>query len=344
MKKILSEIYKFAVTKRNKNFDIGKNKIHKCVSAVISVGNLSLGGSGKTPFVQTLTNIIKELGFKPAIVGRGYKRKSKGEVIVSDGIKILTNAKTGGDEMILLAESLNVPVVAHDMKYIGSLRAESMFNIDCIIVDDGYQHRQLFRDLDILLIDSETVTNPYLIPKGRLREPLESIKRADIIGLIGNIDIKKNKIEKLLEDKLLLNLKVVHGKPYLISEDKSKDSSILLSDIKNIVSVSGIAKPQNFRIMLEATGYNLLDEIVFDDHHYYKNSDIEYIINKCRKANINYLATTEKDAVKLKEFGNIFASNNIDVLVFPIFIKIEKGENELKEIIKGIIRKNHDKK
>ncbi|MFH1052646.1 MAG: tetraacyldisaccharide 4'-kinase [bacterium] len=344
MKKILSKIFKIAVDRRNKNFDSGKAKIHKCVSPVISVGNLSIGGSGKTPFVLTLTKMIKELGFHPAIVGRGYKRKSKGEVIVCDGNSILTDAKTGGDEMLLLAESLNVPVLAHDMKYIGALRTESMFDIDCIIVDDGYQHRQLFRDLDILLMDSDTVSNPYLIPKGRLREPLESIQRADIIGLIGNIDINNHQIEKFIENKLLLNLKVVHGEQYLISDNKLKDSPILSSNIKNIITVCGIAKPKNFRIMLEAMGYKLVEKIVYDDHHYYKNSDIEYILNKCRKANINCLATTEKDAVKLKEFGNIFASNNIYLLVFPIFIKIVEGENELKEILKGKIRKNHDKK
>jgi tetraacyldisaccharide 4'-kinase len=342
MKKILSELFKIAVIRKNKNFDSGKRKIHKCVSPVISVGNLSIGGSGKTPFVQTLTRIIKEIGFKPAIVGRGYKRKSKGEIIVSDGTNILVDAKTGGDEMLLLAETLKVPVVANEMKYIGALRTESMFEIDCIIIDDGFQHRFLYRDLDILLIDSETLENPYLIPKGRLREPLDSMKRTDVICLLGNIEPKKFGIEQFLDGKLVLKIKAEHGKPYFLNSKIGivSDDAMIIPNDKKVIAICGIAKPKNFQLMIEALNYIIIENVEFDDHHYYKISDIEYIINKCKNAKIGTLATTEKDAVKLKEFGNVFAENNINVLVFPIFMKIEQGEDELRRLLKDLIGKN----
>jgi len=342
MKKIISEIYSIVVKRRNRSFDANKIKIHKCVSPVISVGNLSVGGSGKTPFVITLTKIIKELGCRPAIVGRGYRRKSNGEVIVSDGNKLFVDARTGGDEMILLAETLKVPVIAHDRKYLGALSAESRFDIDCIIIDDGFQHRYLHRDLDVLLLDTEILEKPYLIPKGRLREPLESIKRADVICFVGNINPEKYKIEGFLKDKITLNIKITHGVPFYLVQGKTDDISEKKDNIsteQGLIALSGIAKPKNFRLMLEALNYSIKKDIVFSDHHIYYKNDIDYIINKCNQFKTFTVATTEKDAVKLKEFGNVFAENNIQILIFPIFVKIEKGEEELKEVLKKLLEK-----
>ena len=333
MKTILSEIFKTIVKKRNRNFDTGKNKIYKCVSPVISVGNLSVGGSGKTPFVQTLTNIIKDMGYKPGIVGKGYKRKSKGEVIVSDGSIILADAYAGGDEMLMLAESLHVPVIAHDLKYIGALMMESRFELDCLIIDDGFQHRQLFRDLDILLIDSETLEKPFLMPKGRLREPLDSMDRADVICFLGNYNPKDYDIENNLKDKLILNVKATHSRPYFMA-DTNKDR---VTD--SLISVSGIAKPKNFKLMLETLNYKVIFDIVFNDHHFYTSSDVKYIVDKCKNAGIENIAITEKDAVKLREFGNVFADNNIGILIFPIVVQITKGENELRKILAEILSK-----
>ncbi|ROL61428.1 tetraacyldisaccharide 4'-kinase [Bacteroidetes/Chlorobi group bacterium ChocPot_Mid] len=341
MRKLLSNIYNNAVKKRNINFDIGKSKIYRCSKPVISVGNLSIGGSGKTPFVITLSNIIKDLGYKPAIVGRGYKRKSKGEIIVSDGNKILTDAKSGGDEMFLLAQKLNVPVISNDLKYKGAMTAEKMFDIDCIVIDDGFQHRQLHRTLDILLIDSDTLDKPYLLPYGRLREPLESVKRADIICLVGNIESKTSEIKKFIQNKFVCKIKVVPDNPYFLNENKSSKITVdRLSETQNkIISVCGIAKPKNFSGMLKALKFNIIYKFEFEDHHNYKESNIQRIIQACKLNEINLIATTEKDAVKFNEFGNIFAENNINILIFPISIKFDDGENEFKNILKNLLGK-----
>lgn len=337
MKKILSNIFNFAVTKRNNSFDMGKKKIHKCVSPVISVGNLSVGGSGKTPFVKYLACFLKESKFNPAIVGRGYKRKSKGTVVISNGKEILVKAEVGGDEMLLLAESCNVPVLAHDMKFQGALIAESMFDVDCIIIDDGYQHRQLFRDIDILLIDQETLSNPHLIPKGRLREPVSSISRADVVCFMGDFDYSKYDIENFLNDKYIMQIKAYPGKPYFMANKQQVKSIQKLA----CLTFSGIAKPENFKTMVQALNYNVIKNIAFGDHHFYKIQDIKFLIEKCKKHDLKYLATTEKDLVKIREFGNVFAENSIEVIVFPISVKVLNGEEEFINLLRKVLKKGN---
>jgi tetraacyldisaccharide 4'-kinase len=335
MKGILSNIFKIVVDKRNYNFDKRKNKVYKCITPVISVGNLSVGGAGKTPFVQYLVKYLKSINLNPGIVGKGYKRKSRGPKLVCDGEVILCDAKTGGDELFLLAENLNVPVIAHELKYIGALQLESMFDLDCIIVDDGYQHRMLYRDMDIVLLDTDTLDHPCLIPKGRLREPLENINRADVICFTGNIETSKYNIERYLNDKLIVKIIAEPGIPYLMDSQESLSKQQHLS----LNSVSGIAKPENFHIMLKSLGHYVNDNMIFKDHHMYNYSDIKYIINKTKKDKIKYIATTEKDAVKLKEFGNVFAKSNIDIFVFPITLDIKEGKRDFEIIIKNLLTK-----
>ncbi|MDQ1266970.1 MAG: tetraacyldisaccharide 4-kinase, partial [Bacteroidota bacterium] len=179
----LSKIYGAAVVWNNKRFDSGSIIPVKCKAPVISIGNISAGGSGKTPFTIMLTKEIIRMGYRPAIVGKGYKRKSRGLKIVSDGIEIFTNPVEAGDEMFMLAERLRVPVIVHDTKAEAALVADNRFKPDVIIIDDGFQHRGLYRDLDIVLLDAASLERPYLLPKGRLREPLSSLNRADIISI-----------------------------------------------------------------------------------------------------------------------------------------------------------------
>lgn len=338
MKSLLSKIYGFGVNNRNKAFDTGKKKIYRCVSPVISVGNLSVGGAGKTPFVEYLTKKLVEMKFKPAIVGRGYKRKSKGLVTISDGKNIFVNASVGGDEMLLLAEKCNVPVVAHDLKYKGALLTESMFDIDCLIVDDGFQHRNLFRDIDILLIDKETIDNPKLIPDGRLREPLSSIERADVICQMGDFIIPDDVFNEHFKNKYLLKVSSFPEKPYIINNNGKHISS------KSVITFSGIAKPKNFQIMVSSLSYEVKDNIEFSDHHNYTEKDINLLINRAKYLNVNTLATTEKDMIKIKEFGKLFDSNNINVLIFPITLKFVEGEDKFEKLLKKVLSKSNEQK
>ncbi len=330
---LLSNVYGKIVKIRNNRYDRGERLTIKVSVPVISVGNLSVGGTGKTPFVQMLVKLLKEMDKKPAIIGKGYKRKTKGELIICDGKKVLVSAKDGGDEMVLLAQSLKVPVIVHDSKAEAAVSAERRFDVDCIVVDDGFQHRALNRNLDIVLIDKDTLEKPELLPKGRLREPLESIKRANVVCLTGGAVIT-DKLRQLISfDAVLIKVRPVAGKPYYLGGSEISDTELSVARSK-IIPVAGIAKPERFYSMLDAIGYQTLTPISFADHHSYNRNDIEKIRRTVEVAKTQYIAITEKDAAKLIDFKDRFLHYGIKPIVFPIELKITDGKNEFVSLIK----------
>lgn len=333
---LLSSVYGKIVKMRNRRYDRDERLLVKISTPIISVGNLSVGGTGKTPFVQMLVRLLKDIKKKPAIIGRGYKRKSKGEVIVCDGKKVLVSAKEGGDEMVLLAQSLKVPVIAHDSKADAAISAERRFDIDVIVVDDGFQHRALRRNLDIVLIDRETLDKPDLLPKGRLREPLESLKRANVVCLTGGASITDKLKESVNIDTIFIKVKPIAGEPFHLNGDKISSSESAFA-YKKIVPVAGIAKPERFYEMLKSLDYNIQSPLSFSDHHCYNRNDIEKIRRTVETAKTKFIAITEKDAAKLTEFKDRFAHYKIKPIVFPIDLKIIDGKNEFVNLIKLIL-------
>ncbi|MFP4527357.1 MAG: tetraacyldisaccharide 4'-kinase [Candidatus Kapaibacterium sp.] len=334
---LLSMFYKAAVNQRNKRFDEKKKAIKRSSVPVLSVGNLSVGGTGKTPFVQMLGTALINMGYKPAVVGRGYKRKTKGEIVVSDGNRILANAAEAGDEMLLLAEALKVPVIAHDEKAEGAKIAPEKFNIDVVRLDDGYQHRQLYRDLDIVLIDRDTVENPHVMPKGRLREPIESLQRADVICLTNQAELTDEFVKNIHENAIYISVKPILGKAYNLVDGRHT-SRREFRDIQNgTIAVSGIAKPERFREMIENLHIKISEKLDFPDHHDYTRVDLNKIVENCRMNNANSIVTTEKDAAKLREYKQFFAENDIKCYVFPVSLTIIEGKSpffrKLKEIL-----------
>jgi tetraacyldisaccharide 4'-kinase len=327
IKSMFSKIYGKFVNKRNEKYDNSEKELIRLKVPVLSVGNLTVGGTGKTPFVQMLGKIVFSLRKTPGIIGRGYKRNSKGEIIISDGKKILTDAETGGDEMILLAETLSCPIIAHDDKAAGAKSLTEKFNVDAVIIDDGYQHRKLHRDLDVVLVDKDTIENPNLIPEGRLREPLESLNRADIICLTGDAEINDNFKSFLKEDAIIMQVVPVPGKPYKINNPKICSDKEIHYVKKGVVAFAGIAKPERFYSMLDNLRFNIKETIDFDDHHKYSEKDVAKLIETAKKHEINKIATTEKDLSKLRKYQDMLKSNGIDCYVFPIKLKITKGKN-----------------
>ena len=319
MLNIFSFIFGLLVKKRNNWYDNNPSKIVKCDLPVISVGNLSVGGTGKTPFVIELCKIIKELGFSPCVVGRGYKSKSKNYVLVSDGEKIFVDASVGGDEMILIAQKAKVPVIAgkSKSKTVKTIceKTELKSKIDCIIIDDGFQHRKLHRDLDIVLVDNSSLLNPFLLPKGRLREPFTSLERADIIYLT-----KGATKEKLLEifptDKPILETNFKLNKPYSLFDKAAEVTKTI--EITKTISVAGIAKPDFFIALLKNEKIEVIHSLNFDDHHNFSERDIKKIFEICTVNNCFDISTTEKDAVKLLKFEKVFNEYKINILVHPL--------------------------
>lgn len=326
------------VNNRNTKYD-KKTDIVKLHTPVISIGNLNVGGTGKTPFVQMLTWLLLKNNVKPAIVGLGYKRKSSGSVVISDGKEIFVDAETGGDEMLLLAESLSVPVIAHDNKAEGARLAENKFNPDVIIIDDGYQHRNLYRDLDILMIDNDTLNEPHLLPKGRLREPLQSAERADIVCYVGNVNITPEFTAILKPGTIQIKVQRIAGKVFALTSGKYLNGFQFNGIRSKTIAFCGIAKPDRFDSMLKQDRINVVDSIHFDDHHRYTEKDIKNIIQVAKAAESKYIATTEKDAAKLKKFCNLFDEAGLICCVFPIRLKVTDGYRDFKRVLDNLLKK-----
>lgn len=320
---ILTLPFYLAIYLRNYLFDIGLIKQHKTKAKVISVGNLSVGGTGKTPFTIWLVDYLKSLNKSIVVIGRPYKRDNESSVIVSDGNLINEDTEVSGDEMVLIAQKANVPVVANKRKWKAALKADKELNPDIIIVDDGFQHRYLMRDLDIVLITKESIKRPYLLPFGRLREPLTNFKRAHIIGF---------KNEDFSEEFVGLN-------KFFISKEVNNKSILdsngtVIDDIpEKIALVSSIANNKSFHYSVKEYGIEVIKSFDFSDHYSYGESDIERIISVMKNKDICHLGTTSKDFVKLKSFISYFYNNDLKLLVFERETKIIQNLELLKKAI-----------
>ena len=340
---MLDKIFTFFVKHRNKKYDFHKKKIFKCSIPVISIGNLSTGGTGKTPVVIFICKKLLESGKKPAVIGRGYKRNSSGTVIVSDGKNILVDAKIAGDEMFLISQKVKVPVVVSNKKYQAALAAEKLFDIDCIVVDDGFQHRQLHRNYDIVLIDNKTLAKPYLLPKGRLREPFEALTRANLVCLTKNAT--EEEFKKIYKNQIpIIKSKFIFGTPYELfntnfddSNSSNKNNNLYIQDNKingtlnssgawRFIAVAGIANPKNFFDMIIENNLILATTVIFNDHHNYTINSIHKIAEISAAYNCTNIAITEKDAVKLIQFKDEIQKHKLLFFVFPVEMILENFE------------------
>jgi tetraacyldisaccharide 4'-kinase len=283
---------------------------------VISIGNITVGGTGKTPMTVYLATMLKHAGYRVAIVSRGYGGKaSRTGGIVCDGENILLDARMAGDEPHMMAKQLqDVPIVVGSRRYEAGMLAVNRFSPDIILLDDGFQHRKVKRDLDILLLDASLpFGNGHLLPRGTLREPVEMIRRADIMVLTrtGNASDPKKPFQDLLvkngiaEVAACIPLFVSSHKPYLhglfLPDDQEifgctapsqTDPSVLYN--KSVLAFSGIAKNQDFQASVMNLGCRIVGKLEFPDHHDYRDHDVSAIILAAKKSHAEMLVTTEK--------------------------------------------------
>lgn len=286
-----------------KNLLYDKNilKPNKVKAYVISVGNLTTGGVGKTPVVAEIASYLINKGNKVAIVSRGYggKLSNKKINVISDGENIFCNAKLSGDEPFWLASNTKAVVITSKNRYKAAEFAVKEFGVNYIILDDGFQHRKLHRDLDVVLFDSEKVFgNGYQLPAGPLRECKKSLKRADRIVVVSK-NINHEAAEKLVlqtENELGIKTLICKTEPDYIYNIFNNEK---LADGAEIIAMTAIGQPEQFFAFLN--NFKIKEKIVFDDHYSYSLSDVP-------NTDIP-IVTTEKDAVKLKDFpvNNIFA-------------------------------------
>jgi tetraacyldisaccharide 4'-kinase len=276
----LTGLYRAATALRNTMFDRGVFASRWLEQPVISVGNLSVGGAGKTPFVIALGELLRARGIQFDVLSRGYGRKTRGVLVVeADG-----SAAEFGDEPLLIARKLEVPVIVAESRYEAGRVAEHKFQSQLHILDDGFQHRSLARDFDIVLL-TERDFDDRLLPSGRLREPLSSLKRADAIVLSQGVEAN----HLALRQKPIWRMKreLVIPNPPLPNPPRSP------------VVFCGIARPEQFFAQVRAAGINPVAEVEFHDHHAYSRGDIEQLLAMHATRGADGFLTTEKDAVNL---------------------------------------------
>ena len=299
---LASLLYRCAVQLRYRLYKRGIFQSKELPCKVISVGNISLGGSGKTPTTHYIANLLKENQIRVAVLSRGYKSKANNSTnIVSDGNRVLLSPMEAGDEPYMLAKRLNgIPVLTSKDRYHIGKYAIEYFKSMVLILDDGFQHIRLKRDLDILLIDSNTLNNRnYLFPRGILREPVKSIKRADIclITKVKDENEYENLSRKIRDIKEGAKIFYGYFKAEGLIDSNGENKGLDYLRGKRVLAFSGIANPQHFIALLKEQGATVVEELIFPDHHWYSSDDYNKI-ERISKA-LDFSVTTEKDIMKM---------------------------------------------
>jgi tetraacyldisaccharide 4'-kinase len=311
---ILSFIYGGVISLRIYLYRKGLFKVKRLGATVISIGNLTVGGTGKTPLVIALAEDLSRKGFKVGVLSRGYKgRRSRDLQWVSDGHGLLADPDQVGEEPYLIASRLKgVPVVVGKDRYRSGRSLLSRFKLDTIILDDGFQHLKLDRDINLLVIDG---TLPFgfpqgegrLLPRGTLRESPKGIKRASavLVSRMEQSDQWGQIVQQVRFHHPDVPMFKVFFKPLsLINLSSEEHESLAFLKGRSVLCFSGIGHPASFRVFLERLGAKVLHEAAFEDHHRYTGRDIDSLIHTAREKGAEILVTTEKDGVKIRRFLN----------------------------------------
>jgi tetraacyldisaccharide 4'-kinase len=300
---LLSILYGCGVRIRNALYTSNLIKSKQLLCPVISVGNITAGGTGKTPLVMALAEGLKERGIPVAILSRGYKGKRTSELVVSDGKRIYLSSDEAGDEPYLMAKRLkDTPVLIGKDRFFSGRIALQRFGVRGLILDDGFQRLQLRRDLNILLIDSTIgFGEGYLLPRGILREPLTHLRRADLMMLTKVEDREAcQPLERLLR-RVHPSAPLFHSRyePSGLVGPGEEWEEIESFSGKTVLALSGIANPLSFSSLLKKCGMKVIKEAVFPDHHRYTQKDLASL-EEIRKG-ADWIVTTEKDLVRLRD-------------------------------------------
>jgi len=297
----LSILFGAAVNARNALYARGVLPSRQLERPVISIGNLSVGGSGKTPFVLLLGELLKQRGIAFDVLSRGYGRRTRGVAVVDPG----GASRDFGDEPLLIARKLQVPVIVGEERYAAGRLAEECFSARLHLLDDGFQHRALARDFDIVLVMPEDA-HDRLLPAGRLREPLSALARADAVVLTTGAPADAFPIENKLVWRAHRTIAPCGGPAHPLA-------------------FCAIARPQNFFVQLRNAGVDLAGEASFRDHHQYTEKDVRDLMAAATRAEADGFVTTEKDAVNL---GGYFSALK-PLAVVPVKTELVDAQSAL---------------
>jgi tetraacyldisaccharide 4'-kinase len=328
---LLSIPYGGVVRSRAFFYTVGLKKPKRLPCPVISVGNLTVGGTGKTPLVVALARGLMKRGIPVAILSRGYMGKKSSGPLVSDGQNLFLSLEESGDEPFLMAKSLKgIPILVGKDRFTNGEIALQRFDIRGLLLDDGYQHLQLHRDLDLLLIDSQVgFGDHHLLPRGILREPLSHLRRADLLLLTKVEDLEAcqpldEKLHRIHPSSPIFHS---HYEPLgLIGPNEEREELHSLKG-KKVMALSGIANPSYFVSLLRKYGLEMVREVTFPDHHVYSKRDLASIEKRSKGA--DRVVTTEKDMVKLKELN----MGHLPIRALRIEVRIWEEEEFYKRVM-----------
>lgn len=325
---MLDRLYGAVTKTRNALYEKGVFRSFSLGVPTVSVGNLTVGGTGKTPLVALVAEILDETGETVGVLSRGYGREnSRRRVLVSDGEKILVNARQAGDEPFELAQKLlgKAIIIADANRVAAGVWAREKFGITAFVLDDAFQHRRVKRDINLVTIDA---TNPFgnekLLPSGILREPLDSLERADAIvvtraNLVRDLENLKAEIKRfnsicpifVARNKVLNLVKMedfsakrsgeISDELRMTNDEKKPAANYQPLAVRRYFAFCALGNPRNFFEQLREENFNVAATEEFPDHHFYSQKDIAELEIKAGRANADVLLTTAKDAVKLKD-------------------------------------------
>lgn len=323
----VSSLYGLVAAARNRLYDRGVLRAHRLPVPVISIGNLTAGGTGKTPLTIHLARMLMAAGARPLVLSRGYGSEGTGTRIVSEGAEVLLGPGQGGDEPVLIARSVpGLPVVVDPDRVRGGLFATRRFSPSLILLDDGYQHRRLARDLDIVLLDAVDPFGRYaMLPSGRLREPFSGLARADLFVVTHAPESEPLETLRTVVRRYNARAPILlarHRAEALVSlpEGGDGDGILPLSRIEGaaVYAFCAIGNPEGFRETLIDAGARLTGFRTFRDHHPFSFAEMREVVREAGRTR-SVIVTTEKDAVRLSQVpvGSAFYALRIRMAVAP---------------------------
>ena len=327
----LVPVYAIVIKLRNLFFDKNIFKSKSVNAKVISIGNITIGGAGKTPLVIYIAELLKDHRKKIGVLSRGYGRKTRGYKLVSDGEKIFTEVSESGDEIYHTVLECRVPAAVSESRVIGAKQLIKDTKVDFIVLDDAYQHRWLKRDKDIVIIEQRFLRdNDFfihkLLPTGNMREPFTALKRADAIVINRKFsdeeEISEERKKYFAEKKIFTAYYKSIGFVDIVKNDKYKLEGF--EGQKSLV-VSGIANPYSFLNALSQTSVDTSNKLIFRDHKNYSQKEVQQIRKSFYATNSHSVVTTEKDAVKLMKYKKEL--DDIDIFFLKIKLVVDDGES-----------------
>jgi tetraacyldisaccharide 4'-kinase len=337
----LAWVYGAVVAVRNAAYDAGWKKIESAGVPVVAVGNLTAGGTGKTPLVSEIVRRLQERGKNVGVVSRGFGRTTRGTVVVSDGVNVLVNAVQGGDEPVMIAlQRSGVVVVVAERRIDAAREAVQRFAADVIVADDAFQHRSLKRELNVLVVDGNLdLRLEPMLPAGLCREPIGGMKRADILAVSGLQN--RESISAIAQAYQRWFTGPVIGFDRAARGIMMADGSGSFSG-RSVFAFSGIGNHSGFLGSIRQLGVRIAGDRKFDDHHWYEQRDVEELLLGLKRSGADVLVTTEKDWVRMRDgiVPEMLQGSDVPLGILPIGADVYSGSETLNQLLDTVVSRS----